>query len=73
LLAQLHVGPPSSGQEPPSGSVYSCDLPWDHQNRRTVSITHGAAKSMIQIRGQPATWVHRLVRRYNYTRLSNFL
>ena len=44
LLAQLHVGPPSSGQEPPSDSVYSCDLPWYHQNRRTASITHGAAK-----------------------------
>jgi hypothetical protein len=46
LLAHLHVGPPSSGQEPPSGSVYSCDLPWDHQNRRTASITHGAAKEI---------------------------
>ena len=44
LLAHLHVGPPSSGREPPSGSVYSCDLPWDHQNRRTVFITHGTAK-----------------------------
>jgi hypothetical protein len=33
----------------------------------------GQASVRLQIRGRPATWEHRLVWRYNYTRLSNFL
>lgn len=63
LLARLLVDPPSSGQSPPSDSVYSCDLPWDNLSRRTTRFTESRQIKFPFREPVSATSVESIVRR----------